>query len=286
MPRRKLDREQWQAVADCVLPGTIVTDVDAAAAGESHQVLMLPGVAVLRVARAAEAQQLMSRRLALLRRLKELTLPFLVPVPLSDAVQVHGLTACALTWVPGAMQEPGSGNPRQLRRLLDTLAEIDPVPLGAVLDQPHAYAGRERWVRLLTSEVIPRVPADARVEAVRRVEAACALPPVTPNLVHGDLAGANLLWDADGALSGVLDWDLASASDPAIDAACLAWFGWPTVRVVTSPSTYRRARTWFAVFGLEQVSAAVLDGRPEPAVDAAVARAANWLRRTVADPSD
>lgn len=124
------------------------------------------------------------------------------------------------------------------------------------------------------------------MEAARRVESAVALPPVTPGLVHGDLAGANLLWNPDGTLSGVLDWDLASASDPAIDVACLAWFGWPTVRAITSPSTYRRARTWQAVFGLEQVSAALLADRPEPAVDAAVTRAANWLRRTAADPSD
>lgn len=149
-------------MADRVLPGLTVTDLATVASGETHEVLIVPGVAVLRVARTVEAQQLMPRRLALLHRLSELAVPFLVPVPLSDAIEVHGLTACALTWVPGAVQGPGCGDASELRGLLYALAQIDPAPLGAVLDQPHAYAGRERWSQLLISEVIPRLPDDVR----------------------------------------------------------------------------------------------------------------------------
>jgi len=73
---------------------------------------------------------------------------------------------------------PGAGDAMQLRRLLHTLAQIDPYPMATVLDQAHAYAGRERWEQLLIQEVLPRLPADVRVEAGRRVEAASTLPPV------------------------------------------------------------------------------------------------------------
>lgn len=51
------------------------------------------------------------------------------PVPgagtLSDTIEVLGLTACALTWVPGAVQDPGCGDARELRGLLDALAQIE-----------------------------------------------------------------------------------------------------------------------------------------------------------------
>ena len=57
---------------------------------------------------------------------------------------------------------------------------------------------------------------------------------------------------------GVLDWDLAAAWDPAVDAACLAWCGWDTVRAAVDPAVYGRACTWWATFGIEQVGAAIV----------------------------
>ena len=54
--------------------------------------------------------------------------------------------------------------------------------------------------------VVPdRLPNELRAQAVRHMERAFALPPVKPGLVHGDLAGTNVLWCADGTFSGVLD---------------------------------------------------------------------------------
>lgn len=52
----------------------------------------------------------MPQRLAFLQHLNQLAFPFLVTMPMSDAVQVHGLTASALSWVPGLVHGPGSGD--------------------------------------------------------------------------------------------------------------------------------------------------------------------------------
>ena len=222
----------------------------------------------------------MGRRLRLLERLSTLSLPFAVPSPFSDAAVVEGTTVSALSWIAGTPRDRGTGTEAELRRLWAAMRSADVEVLVDVLDVPHAYAGRGGWATLMLEEVVPRLPVDVQEESLRRVEAAAALPAVTPGLVHGDLAGANLLWNNDGGLSGVLDWDVACAFDPAVDAACLAWFGWAHVAAVVDERAYLRARTWFGVFGLERVSAALLDSRPEGAVNEVVVRTAQWIRRT------
>ncbi|MBC7290698.1 MAG: phosphotransferase [Actinotalea sp.] len=155
------------------------------------------------------------------------------------------------------------------------------MPLDAVadlLDEPHAYAGRSRWPELM-ADAVRLLPTSVRDAAHRRLDAALALPPVPPSLVHGDLAGANVLLGDDGRVVGVLDWDLAQPADPAVDAACLAWFGWAVVEAAIDPGTARRARVWHRVFPIEQVAAALDNGEDGPAVEAAVRRASAWLVR-------
>ena len=280
MPIPAADLQRWQHFADAVLPGTVLGPQLTVEVGGSHRVLVIAGVAVIRAARTAEAATLMGRRLRLLERLGTLPLPFAVPSPLSDAVVVEGTTVSAVSWLAGTPQGRGAVTQAELQRLWVAMRSVDVDALVDVLDVPHAYAGRDGWASLMLEEVVPRLPVDVQEESLRRVEAAAALPAVTPGLVHGDLAGANLLWNNDGGLSGVLDWDLACAFDPAVDAACLAWFGWPAVAAIVDERAYLRARTWFGVFGLEQVSAALLDSRPQGAVDELVARTAQWIRRT------
>jgi aminoglycoside phosphotransferase (APT) family kinase protein len=280
MPTPHIDRTRWQVLAEVLLPGVRVDVRSVVERGGSHEVLILPGVAVIRAALTADAASLMPRRLRLLQRLNELGLPFAVPSPMSDAVVVDGVTASVLSWIPGMPGSSGSHPAAELTRLLTALREVDISALADVLDVPHAYAGRDRWARLLVDEVVPRLPADVQKESMRRIDAALAMPVMPATLVHGDLAGGNLLWHQDGTLSGVVDWDLACAFDPAVDAACLAWFGWPTVAVMVDASTYQRARIWSATFGLEQVSAALLDKKLDSQVDAVAARTAQWIRRT------
>jgi aminoglycoside phosphotransferase (APT) family kinase protein len=104
---------------------------------------------------------------------------------------------------------------------------------------------------------------------------------VLPSLVHGDLGGANMRWSSDGRLVGVIDWDWASAWDPAVDAACLAWHGWAAVEAAVDPPIYHRARIWERTFGIEQIVASRLrpPGRPD-----VVDWAADRLRRSRDQP--
>ena len=168
--------------------------------------------------------------------------------------------------------------------LRDMLAAMREVPLGpqftAVLGRPHEYAGGDRWAELMTDEVLPRLPEELRADATRRVRNALELEPVPPSLVHSDLGGENVHWSADGKLVGILDWDLAQPFDPAVDAACLAWYGWENVRTAVDPDTYRRAGIWYLTFGIEQIVAAVLTAEPPEVLDRYVERTAAWLKRT------
>nr|WP_255480622.1 aminoglycoside phosphotransferase family protein [Quadrisphaera sp. RL12-1S] len=249
----------------------------------------MPGRAAVKVARGLAAQHL-ERRTALLHALSGAGLPFGVPRPLSEVVRTGPATAAvALSWVPGDVAPAGSGGParvEQLQRLLRALAEVDVSPAGPVgrhLDVPHAYAGRERWAERM-EQVVALLPEDLRADGAARLRAARDLPPVAPGLVHGDLAGHNLRWRADGTLAGVIDWDLAAAWDPAVDVGCLVWFGWDTVDAVCTslggawPAAAARARTWCATFRLEGVAALLDDDAPADVVAERLGRLVAALR--------
>ena len=225
------------------------------------------------------AARLLARRTELLGRLAELELGFGVPRPLTQVREVDGLAAVAVSWIGGAPQPSGTGDPTRLRAVLDALAGIDLGALADVLDVPHAYAGREDWEHLMRTAVVDRLPDALADEVVRRVDAAVSLPPVPPVLVHGDLAGHNMHWDDTGRLVGVLDWDLACAFDPAVDVACLAWHGWDTVAAAVDAETLGRARTWFDTFALEQVASAIAHGEPEDVIAGHARAAARSLGR-------
>lgn len=284
--------DDLRAVARRLLRGVPASDVSAAEVvhGEFHDVLLLPGVGVVRVARGLAAEHL-ERRTALLGALAAEDLPFAVPRPLGEVVRVgEASAAVALSWVSGVVAPAGSGGSErveQLQRLLRALADVgvSPTsPVGRHLDVPHAYAGRERWGALM-AKVVELLPDDLREDGEARLRAALALPLVPLGLVHGDLAGHNLRWYADGRLAGVIDWDLASAWDPAVDLGCLAWFGWDAVDAACAglgggwPAAAERARVWFATFGLEGPAALLDGGAPEAVVTERLDRVVAALRR-------
>ena len=268
--------EHQAAVVDALLPGADVAAASVVRSG-SHDVVLLLGVAAVRIARSEPAAAALPRRTAVLARLAEAGLPFGVPVPLGPVTTVAGATAVAVSWVPGEYAA-GTGDPRALRAVLDALAAVDVGPLGDVLDRPHAYAGRERWAELMLGEAVPRLPPRLHDSARRRMDAALALEPVPPGLVHGDLTGENMHWSADGRLVGVIDWDLAQPFDPAIDAACLAhWHGWSALRATVDGRTYDRARTWYGTFAMEQIVKLLLDGAGDAAMARCVDRVVRWM---------
>jgi aminoglycoside phosphotransferase (APT) family kinase protein len=132
----------------------------------------------------------------------------------------------------------------------------------------------------MLDEVVPRLPVHVRAEASRRVQAALELPPVTPSLVHGDLASDNVRWRADGTVAGVIDWDLAQPFDPAVEAACLTSFGWENLRAAVDSHTFTRARIWFATFGIELVASALDNGEPTHIIENRILRTTRWIEDT------
>lgn len=268
--------EELLAVAAKVLPNTDLT-CSRATRGQDHDVLLVPGVAAVRVSRHEAAAASMPRRTALLGRLAQAGLPFAVPEPLTDVCYVGGRVAVATSWVAGAARPAGDAEVESLVQVLSAMREVKLEEVEDLLDQPHAYAGRERWYELMLQEAVPRLPARLRDEARRRTDEAATLEPVEACLVHGDLAGENVHWDDRGRVVGVIDWDLAAPFDQAVDVACLAYFGWDNVRAAVDSTTYARARTWSRTFGLEQIVAAVLNQDPRSSLDAFVDSTVRWL---------
>lgn len=271
--------EKLLVLVEELLPG-VPLDGATAARGQFHDVVLLPGRAAIRIARGLAAEQELERRTELSRRLACLGLPFAVPEPLTPVKVMHGRTAVAMSWIEGEPRAKAAGEPAVLAGLLRALAEVDCAPLRDVLGEPHEYAGRADWARVLEEQAVPALPRRWRAEARRRVEAAQDLPEVEPGLVHGDLCGYNLHWGPAGRIVGVLDWDLAAPFDPAVDAACLGNHGWDAVRAAVPGEVYRRARIWYRTFGIEQVASAILNGEPAQVIKRYVARATEFLERT------
>jgi aminoglycoside phosphotransferase (APT) family kinase protein len=237
-------------------------------------VLLIPGVAAVRVSRRPLAAASMPRRVEVLRQLASAGLPFQVPEPLTPVTAFGDQAAVAVSWVDGAALPEGVGDPSQVAEVLEAVRSV---PLSgslmAVLDD---RAQGPSWSTVIVEEILPRLPARWQAEGRRRLDAALALEPVPDALVHGDLSGSNVHWSADGKLLGILDWDMAMPGDPAIDAAQMAWHGWDNVRRAVSADTYRRARTWDALFGVGHL-VATMNGRPMTSPDGFVAAIVPWL---------
>ena len=105
---------------------------------------------------------------------------------------------------------------------------------------------------------------------------ATAVDPAGTALVHGDLGGTNLLWDAappGPRLAGILDWDEAHLGSQAEDLASLAaTFGWPLAERLEAAwpaggGLLEDARAIAATFALQQALPAALSADRAMLVD-------------------
>lgn len=262
------------AIASALLPGVRLDDAFVAADGNIHDVLLIRGIAAVRVSKRPLAAASMPRRMEVLRQLASAGLPFQVPEPLTPVTMFGDRAAVAVSWIDGVALPEGIGDPSQVA---EVLAAVRSVPLGdSLLAALDDRALGPSWSTIIAEEILPRLPTRWQSEAQRRLDAALALEPVPDALVHGDLSGSNVHWSADGKLLGILDWDMAMPADPAIDAAQMAWHGWENVRRAVPATTYRRARTWDALFGVGHL-VATMNGRPMTSPDGFVAAIIPWL---------
>jgi len=107
-------------------------------------------------------------------------------------------------------------------RLLGTLAAMDVDTLGVTrfMQAPEHPAACELdyWAGVIDADALhPQPVAQAAIRWLRR-----NLPPPGPklSLVHGDYRSGNFLYNAEGEIKGVLDWEMAHVGDPLED---LAW---------------------------------------------------------------
>lgn len=220
--------------------------------GQFHQVLILAPDAVIRIARTEQASAQLPRTVALHNELAR-RLPVPVPRQLSELVEHNNLAAVGLSFIPGSAHPPHSGNPDILRGVLRMLAEVEVDPIRPLLAEPFAFRGPWTEQRIATS--YDALPAELKASAILLWDQLPALAQVPSSLVHGDLAGHNMHWQ-DGQLSGILDWDLAAAWDPALNTAYLClWHGQDLIeQIAPDAEQAHRAHIWLGLMSLERFS--------------------------------
>jgi Phosphotransferase enzyme family len=265
-------------IAEALVPDAPLSSARLAEHGNMHHVVLFPGVAAVRISNRRSHAAELPRRVEILRAVAAAGLPFTVPEPLTAVATFGERTAVAISWIDGEGLPEGIGDPAAFGLLLEALREVEISPeLEAVLHTPRRYADGLGWADILNDEIIPRLPTKWRDGVRQRLDTLLALEEVPTRLVHGDLGGSNVHFGEDGKLTGVLDWDLAILSDPAIDAALVAtWHGWDVLSTATDKEIYRRSWAWNDAVGIGHLHA-VFDGQPLSHVDGFVSSVLGWL---------
>lgn len=265
-------------IAAALVPDAPLGSARLAEQGNLHHVVLFPGVAAVRISKRPSAAAELPRRVEILRAVAAAGLPFAVPEPLTAVTTFGERAAVAVSWIDGEWLPEGIGDPAAFGLLLEALRGVDISPeLEAVLHTPRRYAAGLGWADILNDEVMPRLPTKWRNGVRQRLDTLLAIEEVPARLVHGDLGGSNVHFGEDGTVTGVLDWDLAILSDPAIDAALVAtWHGWDVLRSATDEETYRRAWAWEHAVGVGHLHA-VFGGKPLSHVDGLVRSVVAWL---------
>jgi aminoglycoside phosphotransferase (APT) family kinase protein len=172
------------------------------------------------------------REYRLLAALAPLDFPVPEPLALCDNPDVIGAIFYVMELARGRSYADGSlpdFDPATRRmmyeQLVDTLADLHTIdPRGAGLGdfgKPGNYFERQvkRWTRQYRDSETDYIPEMERLIAF--------LPETIPeqarmSVVHGDYRIDNVMFDGDGTLTAVLDWELATLGDPLADFSYLA----------------------------------------------------------------
>ena len=172
------------------------------------------------------------REYRLLCALYPLVFPVPEPLALCDDPEVIGAIFYVMEMAKGRSYVDGilpDFDPLTRRRmyeqLVDTLAELHTIDASAAglgdFGKPGNYFDRQvaRWTRQYRDSETDYIPEMERLIAF--------LPETLPeqsgvSIVHGDYRIDNVLYDGDGTLTAVLDWELATLGDPLADFSYLA----------------------------------------------------------------
>lgn len=172
------------------------------------------------------------REFRLLSALYPLEFPVPQPLALCTDPEVIGAmfyvmeVARGRPYANGALPDFDPETRRQMyEQLVDTLADLHAIdPATADLGdfgKPGNYFERQvmRWTRQYRDSETDYIPEMERLIAF--------LPETLPrqsrsSIVHGDYRIDNVVYDGDGTLTAVLDWELATLGDPLADFSYLA----------------------------------------------------------------
>jgi aminoglycoside phosphotransferase (APT) family kinase protein len=172
------------------------------------------------------------REYRLLSALHPLGFPVPQPLALCDEADVIGAIfyvmemARGRPYADGALPDFDPPTRRAMyKQLIDALADlhvIDPAAAGlGDFGKPGNYFERQvmRWTRQYRDSQTDFIPEMERLIAF--------LPESLPqqsrtSIVHGDYRIDNVVFDGDGTLTAVLDWELATLGDPVADFSYLA----------------------------------------------------------------
>lgn len=170
-----------------------------------------------------------------------------------------GTDAIIQRWIPGSplhMFDPSAGitasDPLPLvRRAVEVLADIHRVPWEDVLTswEPRREPEEEIdfWLPLMTRAADPPAARMGKSLALRLRQSRPQAPPL--GLLHGDFQTHNILYQRDGAILAVVDWELAGIGAQLLDLGWLSMMTDPAawapehasrIRVVASPDWLRR----------------------------------------------
>lgn len=229
--------------------------------GAFHHVAVLGDSSVVRVSTARRHEKQTLREHQNLSAIQSLGLPLRTPTVRCGPEVRAGLSAFVTSFIPGEHDLKMTWNQvrEPVAEILHSLREST-VPEPHTLRPVREWCGGDQWPRII--EQLSSALDETVARAARRVVAdvLAAEPDNGRTLVHGDFGLHNLLWSGH-ALPAVIDWDNASAGDPAIDLAPLiGMFGADAVGEIADTELLERARRHRASLPLQVAAAADLAG--------------------------
>lgn len=279
--QQNLAHHQILDIVDVVAPRQKVQEI--VETGTSSVVVLTQDLAI-RIARDEITAQELKRTQRLVDELPEFS--FQMPRSAAEILDEDGIVAVPTLRLAGSPHAAGSGDPKALKAVLDEIQEVDTSGLKNYLAEPHVFCGGHQWLDVL-HKIVPLLGVSARdpaLEIIHQLENQEArLTPADLGFTHGDLAGSNMLFDGE-QVTAVLDWDLASVSDPADDVASLAnWHGWQLLPQLANPELADRAEILRRSHPLQAVAFAYVHGRPEEELMAEARRASERIIKNSSD---
>ncbi len=226
-----ISRDDAQALADAYALGAVraVEGIPAGSVNSNFALDLPAGRAFLRLYEEQDRRGA-ERETAMLERIAGAGVPTPAPLRRTDGALVStvlGKPAALFPWRAGGMRCQASVTPGDARAVGEALARVHLAAAGE-----SAAPGRFRYEDLLGRVGVIATAADPRLAALAPElrawlnEAHASRDTSLPGgLTHGDLFRDNVLWDAEGRLSALLDFESACAGSYAYDlmVTVLAW---------------------------------------------------------------